>query len=104
MFTLTPTAATALDELRRQQQLPASYGIRVSARPTPDGQVGVQLGFAEGPDPTDAVQEQHGTMVFVAQEVAEPLSEVALDANLSASSNGDSPPELLLRPQQPGDA
>jgi Fe-S cluster assembly iron-binding protein IscA len=104
MFTLTPTAASALDELRRQQQLPASYGIRVSAGPTADGQLGVQLGFAEGPAATDSVHEQHGTKVFVSEEVVEPLSEITLDADLSAANDGDAPPELMLRPQQPGEA
>ena len=101
MFKLTPTAASALDEVRRQQQVPANYGVRVSAQPTPDGQTGLHLGFAEEPAPTDAIQEQHGTKVFVAEEVVEPLSELALDANVAASSNGSAPPELLLRPQNP---
>jgi Fe-S cluster assembly iron-binding protein IscA len=101
MFTLTPTAALTLDELRRQQDLPAGYGVRVWARSEPDGDVTLQLTFAETPADDDIITEHHGTLVFIAQDVAEPLSDITLDATSPPSADGSSPPELLLRPQRP---
>jgi Fe-S cluster assembly iron-binding protein IscA len=100
MFKLTPTAARTLDEVRRQQSLPDNFGVRVSGQTTPAGELGLQIGFAEAPEPTDTVAEQHGTKVFIAEEVVDPLSDIALDATVALSSNGSAPPELLLRPQE----
>lgn len=97
MLQLTRTAAMALDEVRRQQQIPADYGVRLSGSPTPEGELGLQITFAEAPADTDEVDEQFGTKVFVAQEVVEPLSDVVLDATTAVSSDGEGPAQLLLR-------
>lgn len=102
MFQLTPTAAITLDEVRRQQQIPSEFGVRFSARPTPEGEVGLHVAFAPEPAETDIVAEQHGTKVFIAQEVAEPLADAALDATASVSADGSSPsPQFTLRAQEP---
>ena len=104
MFQLTQTAAMTLEQVRRQQQIPDGYGLRISGAPTPAGDIGLELAFTEAPSPTDSVTEHHGTRVFVAEEVAEPLAGIALDTDPEAGAAGaDDLPELVLRPQQPGE-
>ena len=105
MFQLTQTAAMTLEQVRRQQQIPDGYGLRISGSQTPAGDIGLELAFTEAPSPTDRVTEHHGTRVFVAEEVAEPLADIALDTSpgpVGAESGAEDLPELVLRPQQPG--
>jgi hypothetical protein len=53
------------------------------------------------PAPTDEVGEQYGTKLCLAAEVAESLSDVALDISMNVAGNGASPARLVLRPQSP---
>jgi Fe-S cluster assembly iron-binding protein IscA len=103
MLQLTPPAARILADVRREQQIPAGYGVRLSGRLTADGDLGVQIAFAEAPAPNDTVDEQLGTKLFIADEVAEPLSHVALDVTMNVAGNGSTPVRLVVRPQPPGD-
>jgi Fe-S cluster assembly iron-binding protein IscA len=95
MLQLTETAATRITEVRRDQGLPETFGVRVSGAATPDGKVALQVAFSEGPVEGDQIDEQHGTRVFVAPEVAEPLEEVELDVEGEAAEGV----QLILRPQ-----
>ena len=104
MFQLTQTAATTLEHVRRQQQIPDGYGLRISGTQTPAGDIGLELAFAEAPAPSDSVAEQHGTRLFLAEEVAGPLSDIALDAAPGGAGADGELPELVLRPQQAGGA
>jgi hypothetical protein len=63
----------------------------------------LEISFAEEPATTDSVGEQHGTKLFVAEEVAEPLASFALDVGPQATDDGSVPTELVIRPQQPAD-
>jgi len=103
MLQLTEPAARMLAEVRRVQQIPVGYGVRVSGRPTAEGDLGLQIAFAEAPAPNDTVDEQYGTKLFLAEEVAEPLSGVALDITMNVQGDGASPLRLMVRPQQPDD-
>jgi Fe-S cluster assembly iron-binding protein IscA len=101
MFQVTPNAAKTLDAAKRQQQIPDDYGIRIAGTPSAEGRLGISVGFAAEPAATDAVQVQHGTPVYVAAEVAEPLADAALDVTHDISADGQTAPELVLRPQSP---
>jgi len=102
MFQLTSNAALTIGEARRASQIPPSYGVRLSGRRSPSGDVGLEITFVEAPAASDTVSEQHGTQVFIAEEVAGPLSEIALDVS-PVVDDGSSPTiELVLRPQEPG--
>ena len=104
MFQLTTNAALTIDETRRQSQIPTSYGVRLSERRSPSGDLGLQITFVEAPAPSDTVTEQHGTHLFIAEEVAGPLSEIALDVSPAVADDGSSPTtQLVLRPQEPGE-
>ena len=55
MFQLTTNAALTIDETRRQSQIPTSYGVRLSGRRSPSGDLGLQITFVEAPAPSDTV-------------------------------------------------
>jgi hypothetical protein len=104
MFQLTSNAALTIGEERRKSQIPASYGVRLSGRRNASGDVGLQISFVEAPSPSDSVLEQHGTQLFIAEDVAGPLSEIALDTIPAVTDDGSSPmTKLVLRPQEADD-
>ena len=98
MLRLTQAAAAELAEVRHAQGLPESFGLRVSGEPQSGGRMALQLAFAEVPAEDDQVSEQEGTRVFLAPEVADPLSEVAIDVEQTPEGT-----KLVLMPQEPGD-
>jgi hypothetical protein len=100
---LTQSAAMMLADVRREDRIPTSYGVRLSGQLTVEGDLGLTIAFAAGPAPTDTVDEQHGTKLFLAEEVAETLSDIALDVTMSVAGNGASPVSLVFRPQPRGD-
>ncbi|HMC52116.1 MAG TPA: hypothetical protein VKI64_05090 [Acidimicrobiales bacterium] len=95
MLKLTETAADRIEQVRRGQGLPDSFGVRVSGAAVPDGKVALQVAFSDGPVEGDQVAEQHGTQVFVAPDVAEPLTDAELDVESGAADGV----QLVLRPQ-----
>jgi Fe-S cluster assembly iron-binding protein IscA len=102
MLQCTPAAAATLDQVREQQGLPETYGLRIFPAQSPEGQMTLGLGFAEAPEDGDQVGEQHGTRLFVAPELAEELSDMALDIEPDPTQDGGSAPQLVLR-RSPGD-
>lgn len=97
MLQLTQPAADLLDEVRTEQDIPDTHGIRLAAQQGPDGQVGLAIGFSEEPAESDQVSEQSGTEVYVAEELVEPLSTSVLDIEETPEGTG-----LTLRPQEDG--
>lgn len=97
MLHCTQTAATTLRALRRSQGIPDEFGVRIFASELPDGEPGLGIGFTDEPMEGDQVTEQHGTRVFVAQEVAAELDEAELDLAPGATGNGNTPSQLVLR-------
>lgn len=94
MLEITHPAAELLTEIRRGQEVPETYGLRVFPEATTPGEVTIGLGFAESPADGDQVTEQDGMKVFVAPELAEPLENAAIDVT---GENGT--PRLVFRPQ-----
>jgi Fe-S cluster assembly iron-binding protein IscA len=92
---ITHDAATLLFEIRRGQEVPDSYGLRVFPESTEPGEVTIGLGFTDEPVPGDQVSEQDGMRVFVAQELAAPLEDTAID--ITPGTNGVS--RLIFRPK-----
>jgi Fe-S cluster assembly iron-binding protein IscA len=97
MLQVSETAITALQAARDAQELPDSFGVRVFGEPTDSGQMAVSLTFAEVPLENDQVTEQDGTQLFIAPEVAEPLSASVIDLEDTAQG-----PELVIKPQAEG--
>jgi iron-sulfur cluster assembly protein len=88
MLQLTQHAASVLRDARAEQQVPEHFGLRVTARGD-DGQgARIQLNFAEQPAEGDQVSERDGVKLFVAAEVADPLSDLAIDVDMQSSAAG----------------
>jgi Fe-S cluster assembly iron-binding protein IscA len=94
---ITHDAATLLTEIRRGQEVPDSYGLRVFPESTEPGEVTIGLGFTEAPAAGDHVTEQDGMRVFVAQELATPLEDAAIDV-----TGSDGAARLVFRPKDDG--
>ena len=93
MFQVTARAATVLKEARSQRGVPETFGLRI-AQPESDSRSPVHLEFTEGPAAGDEVSEANGLRLFVAAEIAEPLTEQAID-----TQEGPSGANLVIRDQ-----
>jgi Fe-S cluster assembly iron-binding protein IscA len=97
---ITHGAAALLTELRKGQDVPEDYGLRVFPETDQPGEVTIGLGFTDQPVTGDQVSETDGMKLFVAQELATPLEDTAIDV---ANQNGAS--KLIFRPKEtPGSA
>ena len=94
MLEITRGAAALLTELRDGQDVPEDYGLRVFPETSQPGEVTIGLGFTDQPAAGDQVAEQEGMKVFVAQELAAPLEDAAIDVT---KENGT--PQLVFRPK-----
>ncbi|MGH2451088.1 MAG: hypothetical protein ACRDGE_07440 [Candidatus Limnocylindria bacterium] len=97
MLRISSDAADVLRQTREQAAIPDTYGLRIFAERATDSGADIALGFAPAPDEGDLVSEQEGLTIFVASEVAEPLSEAVLDAR-----QADDGKTLVLRPAREG--
>lgn len=94
MLQITHGAATFLSELRRGQDVPDTYGLRIFPESTEPDEVTVALGFTDAPADGDQVTEQDGLRVFVAPELAAPLDDAAIDVTAEEGTA-----RLVFRPQ-----
>lgn len=97
MLEITHGAAALLTEIRRGQEVPDNYGLRVFPESTTPGEVTIGLGFTEAPAAGDEVTEQDGMRVFVARELVVPLEDAAIDV-----TGGDGAARLVFRPKSEG--
>ena len=95
MLQITHAAAELLAEVRREQDVPDDHGLRVFAETSNADEVSIGLGFTDTPAEGDQVTDQEGMKVFVAQEVAAPLTDAAID--VTPANNGAT--RLVFRPQ-----
>lgn len=79
MLRLSENAAAALENVRVAEGVPESYGVRLSGGQEPDGNIVINVAFVETPEDADQVTEQSGTEVYIAPEVADPLSTAMMD-------------------------
>lgn len=96
MLSMTSNAAQLVGTMRNQQGVPDDYGIRVFPQPSDQG-VQVRLAFAAQPAEDDQIAETEGQRLFVAPELAEPLTDTVIDA--AETSQG---PGLVLRERDQG--
>lgn len=94
MLEITRGAADLLTELRQGQDVPEDYGLRVFPETNQPGEVTIGLGFTDQPAAGDQVAEQQGMKVFVAQELAAPLEDAAIDV-----TDEDGAARLMFRPK-----
>jgi Fe-S cluster assembly iron-binding protein IscA len=87
MLELTPAAARYLEEARRQQGLPDSYGVRVSSEDAA-GDAQLLVAFTEHPARGDDVSEQFGTRLFVSHRVARALRHASAAISVRETPDG----------------
>lgn len=79
MLQVSEKAATALEAIRRSEDIPESHGTRLSPAPQPSGDLAIRLEFVEDIPQDDQIAEQGDTEVFVAPALVEPLAEAIMD-------------------------
>lgn len=94
MLQVTHSALAALGEARAAHGVPDSFGVRVFAQARENGQATLALAFAEQPAEGDQVIQQGNTEIYVAPDLAEPLSQSKLDVEDTQEG-----PQLTLVPQ-----
>ena len=80
MLTLTNTASTAVKEIVDRSGAPAGSGLRIEADETTATEFAVAI--VPTPDARDAVVEQDGARVYVAETAAPALDDKTLDARV----------------------
>lgn len=97
MLHISPQAVQALTEVRDAEGHPESSGLRIFADvdPESDADPVLAVAFVEEPEQDDEVSEQEGVPVYVAPELAEPLSSSVMDVQ-----EGPQGRELILRAQE----
>lgn len=98
MLQVRDTAAVVLQQERANSQVPDSFGVRVFSKADEDGQETLAISFAEEPARGDKVTVQCGTEFYIAPDVAESLSDRALDVEHSPEGA-----RLTLAPQDDGE-
>lgn len=80
MLTLTDTASTVVKEIVDRSGAPAGSGLRIDA----EGDTGTEFSveIAPLPEERDAIVEQAGARVYLAEKAAQALDEKTLDAHL----------------------
>ena len=94
MLRITQQAASVLSQIRAGAGAPDNYGVRFFAQSTTEGGAQVGLDFVEQPAEGDQVSKQENLPVYVAADVAEPLSEAVVDARPT-----DGVPQLVIEPR-----
>jgi Fe-S cluster assembly iron-binding protein IscA len=82
-----------LKEERSQRGLPETFGLRVAPTES-DSSSPLHLAFTDQPTAGDEVSETNGLRVFVAADIAEPLTEQAID-----TQDSDAGASLVIRDQ-----
>jgi len=82
VLAITPDAATAIRAILDASPLDDAAGLRISPASAQDGQSGLELALAEGPDVTDEVLADQGVQIFLAPPLAEHLDDRLLHARV----------------------
>ena len=80
MLTLTDTASTVVKEIVDRSGAPAGSGLRIDAEDATGTEFAVAI--APAPEERDAIVEQAGARVYLAETAAQALDDKTLDAHL----------------------
>ena len=93
MFSLTPTAATAMIDARDEVGVPGDWGIRFFV-PT-GGSDGVTFDFVAGPEPDDVIGGSGKLRTYVEAAVHREIGDATVDF-----VDADGMTELVIRPHR----
>jgi Fe-S cluster assembly iron-binding protein IscA len=94
---VTSAAADVIEKVRRHHDIPDGFGVRLFPSSVDGADTRLAIDFANWPTEGDEVSEQHGTLVFVASDVAPMLADAELDAIPFEADDGGQPVRLVLR-------
>lgn len=98
MLTLTDAAATAINQLTSQPNMPETTGLRIAPNTENTDSPSLAAALTTGPGPEDQVLEVHQARVYLEPEAAAQLADQVLDAETAAGGRI----AFHLRPQQNG--
>jgi Fe-S cluster assembly iron-binding protein IscA len=82
MLQISDSAETALRRIRQENDFPETAAVRIGPVRTPAGEVGIGFAFTDGPEENDEIlSEREEFRVYLAEELAAPLGDAALDAS-----------------------
>lgn len=80
MLQISEAAKAVIRQVRTENELPDTTAMRISAVDVPGG-IGIGFTFTQGPEAGDqAIAEQEDFRVYLASELAVPLSDAVLEA------------------------
>jgi Fe-S cluster assembly iron-binding protein IscA len=95
MLMLTDAAATAINQLTSQPNMPDTTGLRIAPSTEDTNGPALAAALTTGPGPEDQVLEVHQARVYLEPEAAEQLADKVLDAETAAGGQI----AFSLRPQ-----
>lgn len=96
MLTLTDAAATAINQLTSQANMPETTGLRIAPSTEDTNGPALAAALTTGPGPEDQVLEVHEALVYLEPEAAAQLADQVLDAETASGGRI----AFHLRPQQ----
>lgn len=93
MFSLTPTAATAMIDARSEVGAPDGWGIRFYA--ATEGPPGVTFDFVDGPEPDDVLGGSSKMRTYVEAAIHRDIGDATVDYR-----DTDGTAELVIRPHR----
>jgi len=97
MLTITETAATVLNETRKEKGAPAEYGVRFFTKdPNGSGRARLAFRFVESPQADDTVLPEAPIEAYVAPDVERLVG----DATVDTKQDGDHTSLVVKRAQQ----
>ncbi len=93
MFSLTPTAATAMIDARDEVGVPSDWGIRFFV--PPDGSTGITFDFVAAPEPDDVLGGSGKLRTYVEAAVHRQIGDATVDF-----VDADGTSELVIRPHR----
>jgi Fe-S cluster assembly iron-binding protein IscA len=81
MLQISEAAEAALRRIRQENDVSDSAALRIDTVQTRGGEAGIGFAFTDGPEVGDQmVSEKEGFLVYLAEELAVPFGNAALDA------------------------
>jgi iron-sulfur cluster assembly protein len=80
VLTLTPNAESAIRDILDSSEVGDRGGLRISADPGADGQVGFRMALVDEPQPQDQIVEDIEVPVFLGADAEPLLTNGVLDA------------------------
>jgi Fe-S cluster assembly iron-binding protein IscA len=94
MVRVSNRAVALCEEIRRNQEIPESHGIRIFGEDNELGGMDIRLAFTDDSGVADLHLEEHGAQFFLGPDVAEPREDSVIRRCRARSAAVDPSPRL----------